>query len=160
VDGPGAKLEASSKAPEPVVAVPAKAKPPSVQSAARLLAAGKTDEAVQLLYLVRRRAPKSAEVALLLGHAYFRKLWRSDGLREYDTAVQLRPGARREFLVQRNAVAALESNVHRLARAFIKNRLGVAAVPELRRAARLGKSPLLQRRASRLADQLSRRRRR
>ncbi len=149
-DTPGAQLEAAAPAPAKT------AKAPRIQDATRLLSTGKTDEAIQLLYALRKHAPRSAEIALQLGHAYFRKLWRADGLREYDTAIQIRPIARREPLIQRNAVSALDSHNYRQARAFIKARLGALAVPELRRLARTTKTPGLQQRASRLADQLSR----
>jgi serine/threonine protein kinase len=148
-DTPGAQLEASSppEAPKPKAA-------PKLADATKLLSAGKTDEAIQLLYALRKRTPRSAEIALQLGHAYFRKLWRADGLREYETAIAIRPTAKREPLIHRNAVAALDSHNYKLARGFIKFRLGALALPELRRAAR-SKNSTLAIRASRLANQLS-----
>ncbi|HEY2745155.1 MAG TPA: protein kinase, partial [Polyangia bacterium] len=90
-DTPGKKLEeALAQAEPPPSATPATKsgpKPPSTAQARAELAAGKIDAAIQTLYAVRRHTHGSAEVALLLGHAYFKKLWRNDGLREYDTAI-------------------------------------------------------------------------
>ena len=96
---------------------------------------------------------------MLLGHAYFKKLWRTDGLREYDTAVKLMPSIRHNAVVVRNTVGALDGPTYGLARAVIKARLGVAAVPEVRRLAHTTKSPRLRIRAARLAQQLAHRRR-
>ena len=113
-DTPGAKLEqaveqaAPPPAPTPTPAGRAKAKLPTTQDAQKLIAANRFDEAIKMLYEVRRHAPKSATVALLLGHAYFHKLWRTDGLREYDTAIKLSPMVRRNLMLVRNTVAALD----------------------------------------------------
>ena len=58
---------------------------------------------------MRRHTKGSAEVALLLGHAYFKKLWRTDGLREYDTAIKLMPSLRNNAVLVRDTVGALDS---------------------------------------------------
>ncbi len=154
-DTPGARLEAESEpaAPSPAAAAAAK-KIARLQDAARLLAAGHTDESIQTLYQVRRRDPRDADVALLLGHAYFRKLWRTDALREYNEAVKLRPALRHDRALVHNTVAALDDPTYRLARAIIKLRLGVAALAEVRLAARTSKNPKVHRRAAVLAEQL------
>jgi hypothetical protein len=47
-------------------------------------------------------------------------------------------------------VAALDDPTSRTARAIIKNRLGSAAIAELRRASRDAKSPKVQKRAGKL----------
>jgi hypothetical protein len=126
-----------------------------VREASRQLAAGHVDQAIQTLYAVRRHNPRSAATALLLGHAYFSKLWRTDGLREYDTAIKLSPSLRWNHTLVRNVVAALDDPTYRLARAVIKARLGRAALAEVRRAARSKKNPRVQQRAARLAQQLA-----
>ena len=176
-DTPGARLEEEvahappppQPAPPPPSAAHAAARPapkpraPTVRDAARLLAAGHADDAIQELYAVRRRNPRSAATALLLGHAYFSKLWRTDGLREYDTAIKLSPALRWNHTLVRNAVSALDDPTYRLARAVIKTRIGKAALAEVRRAARNKKNPRVQKRAARLVQQLvhgKRRRRR
>jgi len=148
-DTPGAKLEAASRSPSP------RARPVRVQTASRLLAAGKIDDAIQLLYQLRRQNPRSADVALLLGHAYSRKLWRSDALREYGEALKLQPSLRNDRVLQRNAVAALDDPTFKAASAFIRARLGSAAAPELRRTSRQSKNPKVQARAARLAGELT-----
>ena len=150
-DTPGAQLEATAPAPTGK---------PSIDTAARLLSTGKVDSAIQMLYQVRRQAPRSPAVPLLLGHAYFRKQWRSDGLREYDNALQLRPGLRYDKQLVKNVVSALEDPTSRPARALVKARIGVAALAELRRVARTSKNSKIQVRATRLASDVSRRRRR
>src|SRR5439155_4157989 len=77
----------AAEPPKHAAAPAAAARRPSLNDAEKQLAAGKTDDAIQTLYVIRRHAPSSPAVALLLGHAYFRKLWRTDGLREYSSAV-------------------------------------------------------------------------
>jgi serine/threonine-protein kinase len=147
-DTPGAKLEASAHAGKVPIG--------AAKRAARLIAAGKVDEAMPLLYALRRQSPKSELVARLLGHAYFRKGWRTDGLREYASALEWRPQARSDKLLVKNAVAALDDPTSRAARAVIRNHIGTAALPELRRAARSAKSSLVQKRAARLVAELQR----
>jgi hypothetical protein len=161
-DTPGARLEEQAQAqsePAPKV-VPGRgraAKPtgPTTRDAARLLAAGRVDQAIQTLYLVRRHSPRNAEAALLLGHAYFKKLWRTDGLREYDQALDERPSLRWDKQMLHNAVFALDDPTYGLARSYLRKWCGASAVPELRRAARDGKTAKLQARAGRLAVELA-----
>jgi serine/threonine-protein kinase len=148
---PGAQLEAASPAP---------AGKPNIDTALRLLSTGKVDSAIAMLYQVRRQAPRSPAVPLLLGHAYFRKQWRTDGLREYASALQLKPALRFDKQLLKNVVSALEDPTSRPARALVKARLGAAALPELRRVARVSKDHKVQVRAAKLASDVSRRRRR
>jgi serine/threonine-protein kinase len=150
-DSPGAKLEASQPAEPP----PAK---PSIDQAAKLLGAGKIDSAIKMLYVVRRTSPKSPAVPLLLGHAYFRKLWRYDGIREYGNALQLRPSLKWDKQLVKNVVYSLDSKETRSARNLLRSRVGTAALPELRRATR-EKNPRLQQKAAQVAAEISRRRR-
>jgi predicted Zn-dependent protease len=151
----GARLEAASHgAPHPRGARGA----PQLKDAVRLLTAGKLDEAVQALYQLRQKAPRNPAVALLLGHAYFRKQWRTDGLREYGAALQLRPSLRSDRVLVHNVVSALDDPTSRMARQLISARLGTAALAELRRAARDSRNPKVQKRAGRLALDLAPRR--
>jgi type II secretory pathway pseudopilin PulG len=165
-DTPGAKLEAQQQQaapPLPPVAPTAKrAAPsgPSTKEARQQLAAGKIDAAIQTLYAVRRTTHGSAEVALLLGHAYFKKLWRNDGLREYDTALKLMPSVRNNALLLRDTVGALDGPTHHLAYSIIWTRIGKPALPEVRKQARTAKSPRTRARAAHLAQQLAHGRRR
>ncbi|MCU1279959.1 MAG: hypothetical protein JWM53_3505 [bacterium] len=166
-DTPGAKLEAqqAQEAPPPAPVAPATAKKaapkgPSTKEARAQLAAGKVDAAIQTLYAVRRTTHGSAEVALLLGHAYFKKLWRTDGLREYDTALKLMPSARYNAVLVRDTVGALDGPTHHLAYSIIWTRIGKPALPEVRKQARTAKSLRTRARAAHLAQQLAHARRR
>jgi serine/threonine-protein kinase len=172
-DTPGAKLEEAARATPPgsppalnngagpkVAAASAKTRLPSARDAARLLVAGHVDEAIQTLYDVRRRAPHDSYAALLLGHAYFRKLWRTDGLREYNHAIKINAALRHDGLLIHNTVSALDGKTYRLARAVIKTRIGAAARAQLRREARYGKNARVRQRAARLAQQVGHYRRR
>ncbi|HEY7956052.1 MAG TPA: serine/threonine-protein kinase [Polyangia bacterium] len=150
---PGAELEAASH--PSAHAHGHAARPARLKDATRLIANGKIDDAIQVLYRLREQTPHSAEVALWLGHAYFRKMWRTDGLREYDGALALRPSLKTDRELQRDAVAALDDPTARPARALIRKRLGTSALAELRRAARTAKNPKVQKRAARLAAQLT-----
>ena len=132
---PGAQLEAATPAPPPTA-------PPrreTIADAKKLLTDGKIDEAVQMFYRLRRAQPKSAAIALWLGHAYFRKLWRTDGLREYGAAIAASPAVKRDALLLRNVVVGLEDPTFRLARALIKKKIGNVALARAgRRVARDG----------------------
>jgi serine/threonine-protein kinase len=150
---PGAKLEAASHTSSPRPGPGAR--PVRAQSASSLLAAGKVDDAIQRLYQVRRENPRSAEVALLLGHAYSRKQWRSDALREYGEALKLQPSLRNDRVLQQNAIAALDDPTFKAASAFIRARIGPAAAFELRRASRQSKNPKVRARAARLAVEVT-----
>ena len=161
-DTPGAKLEEQlAKAPEPPPSPAVKNAPkaPSVAQARAELAAGKVDQAIQTLYAVRRHTPKSAEVALLLGHAYFKKMWRADGLREYNTAIKLMPSLRYNAVLVRDTVSALDGPTHHLAYSVIWMRIGRPALPDVRRLAKSARSLRTRGRAVHLARELSRRRR-
>ncbi|HXU70060.1 MAG TPA: protein kinase [Polyangia bacterium] len=165
IDTPGAKLEAQqARAPEPAPppSTPAAKNAPKGPSAAQAraeLAAGKVDSAIQTLYAVRRKTKGSAEVALLLGHAYFKKSWRTDGLREYDTAIKLMPSLRYNGALVRDTVGALDGPTHHLAYSVIWTRIGKPALPDVRRMSRSAKNPRTRARAAHLAAQLSHRRR-
>jgi serine/threonine-protein kinase len=148
-DTPGAKLEAAAPAAHPA------ARALHLSDAIKLVAANKPDEAVQVLYQLRKKTPHDADVALWLGHAYFKKLWRTDGLREYDLALDERPSLRWDKQMLHNAVWALDDPTYGLARSYLRKWCGASAVPELRRAARDGKTAKLQARAGRLAVELA-----
>jgi hypothetical protein len=150
-DTPGSRLERDAR---PRTGAPAR-RPLRVEDAQRLLSAGRVDDAIQVLYQIRKTSRPSAAVALFLGHAYFHKLWRTDALREYDAALQLRPSLRHDRPLVRNVVAALDDPTSRAARALIRARIGTAALAELRRAARESPIPRVQQRAGRLANDLA-----
>gem|GEM_PF-4394301 len=144
---PGIQLEASTK--------PQTNQKITLADATRLFGANKTDEAMQALFQLRQKSPRSSTIALLLGHSYFRKNWRHDGLREYDEAIALSAAAKKNPLLIHNAVQALDDPTYKSARALLKGRIGQVALPELRRASRSDEDPSVRRRAARVADQIS-----
>jgi eukaryotic-like serine/threonine-protein kinase len=164
-DTPGAKLEEqqqqahAAEPPAPAPSVKSAPKAPSVAQARAELAAGKIDAAIQTLYAVRRHTKGSAEVALLLGHAYFKKMWRTDGLREYDTAIKLMPSLRNNAALVRDTVGALDSPQHHLAYSIIWMHIGKPALGDVRRLARSAKSVRTRARAAHLVHELLHRRR-
>ena len=143
---PGIQLEASTK--------PTANQKLNLADATRLLAANKVDEAMQTLFQLRQRSPRSSTIALYLGHSYFRKNWRHDGLREYNEAIQLSQTARHNQLLIHNVVQALDDPTYKSARALLRGRLGATALTELRRASRSDDDPTVRRRAARVADQI------
>jgi serine/threonine-protein kinase len=154
-EGPGAKLEQQAAAPaEKPRQAPRKVV--AFDEAVRLLEANRVDEAILALYAIRRQAPHSPGAALLLGHAYFRKLWRQDGLREYGVAINVRRAFRANKTLQHNAIAALDSNSFRTAHALLRDQVGAAGLDELRTAARSSRSPVIQRRAAKLIAEIGR----
>ena len=163
-DTPGAKLEEQQARAAPPLTTPTVTKEspkgPSTKEARAQLAAGKYDAAIKTLYAVRRTAHGSAEVALLLGHAYFKKLWRTDGLREYDTALKMMPSLRNNGALVRDTVSALDGPTHHLAYSIIWMRIGKPALPHVRLMARTAKSVRTRARAAHLAQQLAHSRRR
>jgi serine/threonine-protein kinase len=146
-DTPGRALERDHTMPPERI--------PSVHALARMVAAGKVDQAIPLLYAARELSPHEARVPLLLGHAYFRKVWRTDGLREYRAALTLEPALRDDAVLMHNAVVALEDPTYRPARALLHKHPSRAAVHALREAARSAKNPQLARRAAKLLDSLA-----
>jgi hypothetical protein len=157
-DTPGAKLEAAAQSSEsspPDPQLGSSIKRATLKDAASELAAGKIESAIGTLYRVRQHAPKDARVALLLGHAYFRKTWRTDGLREYRNALTLRPTLRHDRQLIKNAVVALEDPTYAPAHSLIEKRIGAAALGELRTVGKTSKNPQLSRRAQKLALKLT-----
>ncbi len=144
---PGIQLEASTK--------PASnQRQLTLADATRLLNANKVDEAMQALFQLRQRSPKSSAIALYLGHSYFRKNWRHDGLREYNEAIALSQTARKNQLLVHNVVQALDDPTYKSARALLRGRLGNTALSELHKAAKSDDDPTVRRRASRVAEQM------
>jgi serine/threonine-protein kinase len=142
---PGARLEAKARrdSASEIEQTPRR----TIDEAERLLARGQANDAMQVLYRVRLQAPESPAVALLLGHAYFDKAWRADALREYDTALQLRPSLRSDQRIIHNVVEALAGPTFAQARDLIVDRLGDSALGELRRAGHSAASQTVRARA-------------
>jgi serine/threonine protein kinase len=147
-DTPGAQLERQAAQPG------TPPRPATVRHAGLLIAKGRLDEGLEELFAVRRRSPRDADAALLLGHAYFRKNWRSDGLHTYAEAIVLRRSLRNDKPLQRNIIRGLDDPTYRLARDILRKYVGSAAAPELRLAAMRADSPKVKKRAALLYEQL------
>jgi hypothetical protein len=147
-DTPGAQLERQAAQPG------TPSRPATVRHAGLLIAKGRIDEGLEELFAVRRRSPRDADAALLLGHAYFRKNWRSDGLHTYAEAIVLRRSLRNDKALQRNIIRGLDDPTYRLARDILRKYVGSAAAPELRLAAMRSDSPKVKKRAALLYEQL------
>lgn len=103
---------------------------------------------------MRRRSPRDADAALLLGHAYFRKNWRRDGLHTYAEAIVLRRSLRTDKPLQRNVIRSLDDPTYRLARGILLKYVGSAAWSELRLAAARSDNPKVKKRAALLLEQI------
>jgi serine/threonine-protein kinase len=157
-DSPAARMEQQAAAEQQLKPQPqlgTTIKPPTAKEVVDMLNAGQVDEAIKTLYLVRKHEPKNPKVALLLGHAYFMKMWRTDGLREYWKALGTQKGYRWDKTLQRNAISALDNPTYRLSRTLIRKRVGTAALGELRVAARSAHNPNVKRRAGKLVTQMT-----
>jgi hypothetical protein len=128
---------------------------PKFEDAVRLVESNKPDEAIKVLYALRKQMPQSAGVALWLGHAYFKKMWRADALEEYAKALDGNPSFRTDALLIRNAISALDDAQFLLARAVLR-KVGRPALPELRRTVRETKNPKLRARANRVGVEIAR----
>lgn len=145
-DSPGAQLEKQAAQPGKPQ------RPATVRHAGQLIAKGRLDDGLEELFAVRRRSPRDADAALLLGHAYFRKNWRSDGLHTYAEAIVLRRALRDDKPLQKNVIRALDDPTYRLARGILVKYVGSAAWAELRMAAARSDNPKVKKRAALLLE--------
>jgi serine/threonine-protein kinase len=136
-DSPGIALEKTRQAVPVPAPTPARPRPTSPAAALRdvnrVFASGRIDEAVEILYAARRQWPDVPSLGLWLGHAYYRKHWRTDALREYTWVLKQRPDLKRDPIVRRNVVNSLEGSTYRAASAILVGRIGKVALPEVRR---------------------------
>lgn len=127
----------------------------SVRDVEELLRAGRRDEAVAGLEKLRRKHPKNAYVAYLLGNLYFERRWWTDGMKAYRAAIQNNRAYRGRATLNRNVIRALGSaKTYGRASYLIRNDIGRAAIPFLRVAARTDKNPTVRARAERLLETL------
>jgi hypothetical protein len=121
---------------EPVVATaPAVATPAPAGEAARvtaMLAAGKLDEAEQELRAQLDLHAESAELHLLLGDVFFRRLWRRDAIVEWDRALTLAPTLRRDPRLTARLCSTLGGRWRGAGAELIAKHFGPDAVPALR----------------------------
>lgn len=93
-------------------------------------------------------SPKNAHLAFVLGQLYYRRLWWSDSLAQFETAIRLDPTYRdRENLVNNVITMLGNSKVKNKARAILKGQVGESAVPYLKRASEEHPNPKVRRQA-------------
>ena len=112
------------------------------RSATDLVAAGKTQQAIDSLLKARRVYPQSALLAVTLGKLYLGKMWWNDGLANARDAIKLDPKLREDAELQRLAVKGFittPSYDDRLGRFLVD--LGPSVVPVLEETAKSSRSP-------------------
>jgi eukaryotic-like serine/threonine-protein kinase len=122
---------------------------PEVKRAEAALKAGQVGAAVRLARKAVARHRTDPRAHLVLGHAYYRKLWDADAFDAYARAIAADCGLRGDRTVQAHAVAALgKARSQKRATKFIVDTLGAAAVPALEEAVRSSKDADVRRRAA------------
>ena len=161
---PGPAAPDSMPAPEPAPApapapadsaVAREAASPEVKRAEAALKAGQVGTAIRVARRVLSKHHNDPRAHLVLGHAYYRKLWHSDALDEYGHAIADDPTVRDDPTVQRNAIACLgHARTARRGTTFIVEKLGAAATGALEDAARNSRDADIRRRAAEIVARL------
>jgi serine/threonine-protein kinase len=120
---------------------------------AALIRAGREEAAIRIARKRLARHPRDVELRVLLGHAYFRKLWFKDAMKEYRRAARARPELARDSTLIARAIHALtRSWSARPAISFLVHQSGAAALPALREAAEQHEEARVRRRARRIIE--------
>lgn len=161
-----AELRAADQAldaTEELEARPVAVNPPDVKSLSdvhMLIDAGHLDAAILGLRRLRKQSPQNPYLPYLLGDVYFDRGWWSDALAKYREAIRLSPGYRKRSMIHKNAIQALGSKpTYARARALIVRDLGAFALRALDQAVTKNPSPVIQKRARAIAQQIRRTRR-
>jgi eukaryotic-like serine/threonine-protein kinase len=140
------------------VALPATPQVHDVDDVRELIAAGKRDEALAGLQQLRRQNPKNAYVHYLLGNVYFERLWWSDAMESYRSAIRVNRAYRSRAIMINNVIRSLGSTkTYAKASYFLRKDVGGAAAPYLRKAAKSDKNSKVRARAALILKQLGRR---
>jgi eukaryotic-like serine/threonine-protein kinase len=153
---PEAKPAAVEGAEPPAPAAkPAEAPSAELKSAEAALKAGRTAAAIRYGRKAVARQRGDAKPHLVLGHAYYHKLWDSDAFDEYGHAIAADGSVRNDRTVQAHAIESLaKKRSYRRATRFIVDKLGAAALPALEEAARSSKDGDTRRRAAAIVETL------
>jgi hypothetical protein len=131
----------------------------TVAGAVAAIRAGKREEAIRALQILRKKMPKSAYVPYLLGNLYMEKRWWTVGIDHYRAAIKNNRVYRGKRILNQNLVRALASpKTRRKAAGMFIYTIGKAALPYLRRAAKSDRNPSVRRQAAWLAKRIKRRR--
>jgi hypothetical protein len=158
-----ASLGGTPDASAPVTAETNQPRPPGevrrLADVKRLLRQGKREAAIEGLRRLTRKLPDYGHVYYLLGQQYFEKRWWSEGLKAYGKALKRDPSLARRRTLNTDIITALsDRRTAGRAQALVLRRMGQAALPHLRRAARHHSSRQVRARANWLIRQLLARR--
>jgi eukaryotic-like serine/threonine-protein kinase len=130
---------------------------PELAEARALVEQGQVDTAISKLEGLKRQRPEAAEIYYWLGRAYLHKLWSSDGMAAYRTALRIDPGYRSDEALIRSVLRAflLAPEYRDSMAAFLRDDIGAPAAPYLEEAAREHSDPRRRERAQRLLDQIN-----
>ncbi len=134
--------------------------PVSVDSAKKLIAQGKREQAISMLRTLRKKHPKSAHIPYLLGNLYFEKGWWVAGVESYDASIKNSRGYRVNPTLINNAIRAMASHktlTRRKVYTLFLDRIGRAGVSRLKRAAAKDHNPNVRSRARWLLKKMHRR---
>jgi serine/threonine-protein kinase len=130
--------------------------PITLDGAKTLITRGDREGALRVLHELRRRHPKDAQVAMLLGDLYFDKhLWH-ESVAAYEEAVTDDPSLKSNAHVNQQVIETLaDAGTRDHTRTVIVNRLGAAALPFLKIAAKNHKDPNVRQACTALIATLS-----
>ncbi len=127
----------------------------SIADAKRLIKAGEKERALAGLRRLRREQPKNAQIVLLIGELFYDKVWWSDALDYYSEAIRLNPSFKKKLSIQRDVIATLSSDKTAGKASYVLRQvIGKAALPMLRRAAKKDDSWAVRKRADALVKKM------
>jgi eukaryotic-like serine/threonine-protein kinase len=130
--GPAAgAAPASTVAATPAPAAPAPAVESTRDRVAALLLADKLADAERILRAEAILEPRAGWVHLQLGEIYFRRIWRRDAEREWDTALTLDPALRHDATLGEHLCSTLGPAWNGGGQRIIVRHLGAAAIAPL-----------------------------
>ncbi len=162
-DGDAGPDEAADEPPDNAEAEPEPAPAPlpvTLDSAKKLIADGKREQAISMLRTLRKKRPKSAHIPYLLGNLYFDKGWWVAGIESYDASIKNNRGYRVNPTLINNVIRALASH-KRSTRSKVytlfQKRIGRSGVSRLKHAAAKDHNPNVRSRARWLLKKMHRR---
>ena len=109
----------------------------TIPEAVALIRAGKREQAIRALLMLKRKMPRSAYVPYLLGNLYFEKRWWTVGMDYYRAAIRNNHLYRGKRILNHNVIRALgDGRTRRTAVRLFLNVTKRASLPYLRHAAK------------------------
>jgi serine/threonine-protein kinase len=154
--GEGAPKSDTAPLPEEKAAADPASLVETIADAQALVDKGDRESAISGLKMLRREHPNDANIIYLLGNLYFEKRWWADAMDLYQEAIRLDPVIRRERLLNENVISALvDEKTASRAKAMIVHKIGMAAMPYLKRASIKNESYKVRKRVRTLMKRLS-----